>query len=698
MEKYEWVIFYREVAEKLLQYKNWQPELVQIVKDIFKNTGLKMPKLNEGPLRDIDPFSFYGLFNKQVMTDSMRKQIMQQVKELLHIEAPVPDITEGVPRLNNINATYYHYEPVEEHIRQIQLLWQLFEYAMDFSKEQTKINEERLGKVFDAVIKISGIGRAKLTMGLFWIDPYLYIDLDGINVQFIYHSDVFKEISDQLPERLEDKPDWKTYYSLDQAVLNYLHSGRSEYHNFIELSIGAWKYAQEKKNEKAGVRSWLLAAGENGSEWESFVKQEIISIGWNELGNLSQYLSKDAIRLKLQNLEKSDSSFINDAQAVWEFVHEIKPDDVVYVRKGRKQILGKGIVKSGYEYCPDRTGFHNIRKVNWISKETKDVSFTLPMKTLTRIRPDTKYLGQIIELYSKQDSEPEPMPYTDDRKEYSKQDFLREVYMNEKDYDLITRFLHRKYNLILQGPPGTGKTFCAKRLAYSLMNEIDPKRVELVQFHQSTSYEDFMMGYRPSQTGFELSYGPFYTFCQKARQDPDHDYFFIIDEINRGNLSRIFGELFMLVEADKRGKPIRLLYTDEEFSVPSNVYLIGSMNTADRSLALMDYAMRRRFGFYTMIPAFEQAGFIAYQKSLNSPSFDRLIQTVIELNTDIQSDSALGPGFCIGQSFFCNLTNPSADDLKEIVEFELIPLLQEYWYDSPSTLMRWTARLRDVLS
>ncbi len=154
-----------------------------------------------------------------------------------------------------------------------------------------------------------------------------------------------------------------------------------------------------------------------------------------------------------------------------------------------------------------------------------------------------------------------------------------------------------------------GKTYAAKRLAYSMMGVKDIERVMMVQFHQSYSYEDFIMGFRPSSTGFELRKGVFYNFCKKAEIDSDNEYFFIIDEINRGNLSKIFGELFMLIENDKRGNALQLLYSDEKFAVPKNVYIIGMMNTADRSLAMLDYALRRRFAFFDIKPGFKTPGF-----------------------------------------------------------------------------------------
>ncbi|HBT64000.1 MAG TPA: restriction endonuclease, partial [Ruminococcaceae bacterium] len=195
-----------------------------------------------------------------------------------------------------------------------------------------------------------------------------------------------------------------------------------------------------------------------------------------------------------------------------------------------------------------------------------------------------------------------PLVQEEKSEKYDKADFLNEVYMTESRYDMLLSVLKNKKNIILQGAPGVGKTFAAKRLAYSMIGEKDENRIEFVQFHQNYSYEDFMMGYKPVNDGFELKYGIFYRFCQKAANQPDKDFFFIIDEINRGNMSKIFGELLMLIECDYRGTKATLAYNGLSFAVPKNLYIIGMMNTADRSLAMLDYALRRRFAFYEMKP------------------------------------------------------------------------------------------------
>lgn len=284
---------------------------------------------------------------------------------------------------------------------------------------------------------------------------------------------------------------------------------------------------------------------------------------------------------------------------------------------------------------------------------------------------------------------------------YGKDDFLNEVYLSEEQYDTLVGLVHTKKNVILQGAPGVGKTFTAKRLAYSMMGVKDVDRVTLVQFHQSYSYEYFIEGYRPSNEGFTIEKGTFFNFCQMAEENPDKYFFFIIDEINRGNLSKIFGELFMLIENGKRGREnaLPLLYSHDLFSVPDNIYLIGTMNTADRSLAMLDYALRRRFAFFDLNPGFTSRGFQEYQQSIHNEKFDKLIQCVINLNGDIARDDTLGDGFGIGHSYFCSLRKSDITEavLSAIVEYELIPMLKEYWFDNKEKVDHWSSELREAI-
>ena len=279
---------------------------------------------------------------------------------------------------------------------------------------------------------------------------------------------------------------------------------------------------------------------------------------------------------------------------------------------------------------------------------------------------------------------------------YTKSDFLDEVYMTEKRYENLVAVLRNKKNIILQGAPGVGKTFAAKRLAWSMMGEKDDSRIEFVQFHQNYSYEDFMMGYKPVEDGFELKYGIFYRFCQRAANQPDKEFFFIIDEINRGNMSKIFGELLMLIEKDYRGTKATLAYNGLSFSVPKNLYIIGMMNTADRSLAMIDYALRRRFSFFEVEPGFDSEGFIHYQNGLNNETLNELINKVKDLNREITLDKSLGKGFCIGHSYFCGRDVCTEEWMHSIVDYDILPMLSEYWFDDANKLQRWENILQGV--
>lgn len=715
--QFDWVGFYKELSGKLLTYMGNRQKLIEKVKQIFSKTGINMPTLEkDNQLVDIDPFTVFGLFNKSSMKEANRVKIITAINDLFDISAPIPTSFASIPVLNNRNATFYYFVGDRED-GDIDDLWSLFESALAYASSPTAEKRGALSKYFDLAINKKGNGNSKITMGLYWIAPNAFLNLDQRNTWYIYESGkVPKSVVETLP-KIEAKIAASKYFDIVEKLRNYLQSDASELKDFMELSSEAWRYSEqvneEKRQERAQTKReskgaamadedvetthyWIYSPGEGAGIWDECCESGIMAIGWDEIGDLLQYSTKTEMKQAMKEHIDPERPYTMAAHATWQFAHEMKPGDVVFAKKGRSTVIGRGIIMSDYEYDDSRDDNKNVRKVNWTHKGEWPHPGQAAMKTLTDITSYTDYVEKLNALFESDevdDVETEEVSYPS----YSKEKFLDEVYMDEASYNTLVGLVLNKKNVILQGAPGVGKTFAAKRLAYSIMEVKDPRRVMMVQFHQSYSYEEFIMGFRPSENGFELKRGAFYNFCKDAEIDSENEYFFIIDEINRGNLSKIFGELFMLIESDKRGVELQLLYSDEKFSVPDNVYIIGMMNTADRSLAMLDYALRRRFAFYEMKPGFNTEGFRNYRTGLNNAKFDNLIQCVEQLNAAIAGDESLGEGFCIGHSYFCNLTEVNHQALSAIVEYELIPLLKEYWFDEPVKVKNWADSLRSAI-
>ena len=822
--RFSWIDFYTEFANKLSLYIDNRPSLITKIKAVFERAGLNLPKLEKGGnVYDIDPFTVFGLFNKGITTEN-RLKIISGFSEEFGVSAPIPTNFDGIPVLNNQKATFYGFEG-DRGEKDLDNLWDVFTSAIQFADKRTSTSKEKLIKCYDAALHQLGV-RWNITMGLFWIRPYAFINLDSRNRWFITNPDFVEQSFLDIEPSFNSVPTGAVYLDFCAAASDLISRGNYPFRSFPEMSAYAWTSAKEDDekekdaenrekafrkwmgtqksasgqlysatsithnalalrkvctevslsdfpdiknlfdvtdielfekvreaimahpdydavNRKHGngylnsaltiwydkflhwlsdggdpdslaeqtsvnalsddtsteVHYWLYSPGDGAAIWDECYSAGIMAIAWDEIGDLSLFASKDEMKSAMKEQIDPEKSFKMAAHATWQFVHDIKPGDIIIAKKGMYTVIGRGVVESDYERDDSRNHYRNIRQVNWTHKGEWEHPGQAAMKTLTDITPYTDYVAKLNSLFTDEEQEEvEELPEIT-YPLYSAEDFLSEVYMSKADYDILVAVLMNKKNVILQGAPGVGKTFAAKRLAYSIMGEKDKERVMMVQFHQSYSYEDFIMGFRPSGTGFELKKGAFYNFCKKAEEDSDNDYFFIIDEINRGNLSKIFGELFMLIETDKRGIELQLLYSDERFSVPENVYIIGMMNTADRSLAMLDYALRRRFSFIELKPGFETDGFRKYRMNIGNEKFDRLIACIESLNTVIAADDSLGEGFCIGHSYFCNLTAETATEqtLSAIVEFEIIPLLKEYWFDEPIKVRDWSNNLRSAI-
>ena len=832
--QFDWIAFYEEFADKLLAYKDNRQELIEKIKQVYEVTGIKLPRLErnengDNEIVDIDPFTTFGLFNKGI-TDANRVKICTAIKDLFEVSSPVPTYFDGIPVLNLQKSTFYWFGSGRgEH--DIDNLWDVFAYALALSNTDTAELREKFSDSFNTSLSQKGV-KWNLSMGLYWIRPNRFLNLDSRNRWFIINNDSLPESVVARVRNLKSMPEAEEYLAICDECLSYIHSDNSPYDSLSALSFSAWnvskqddgyeklteespsnsgakflrwfrpllqalkdlggsatpkearnkiieneklteeetsavigktqtpefnndvawarqylvrggyldnstrgvwkltesgwsvnmtdelaseifktivKENQQDKEDKGSAladddvntkRYWIYSPGHNASRWSECTEKEIMLIGWGEIGDLSQFSSKSAMKAAMQEAYGDNKPYRNAALATWQFANEMKAGDIVFAKKGRDTVIGRGVVESGYVFDDSSADeYNNIRKVKWTDIGEWEHPGQAAMKTLTDITQYTEYVEKLNAMFDTEDDDDDIEVDETPLNTYTKEDFLADVYINEKQYDTLVGLLRKKLNVILQGAPGVGKTYAAKRLAYSMMGVKDPERVQLVQFHQSYSYEDFVEGFRPSSTGmnFEIKKGAFYNFCKKASDDKENDYFFIIDEINRGNLSKIFGELFMLIEADKRGNDIQLLYSSDKFSVPKNVYIIGMMNTADRSLAMIDYALRRRFAFFEMKPAFESEGFREYRYGLENDKFNKLIDCVISLNQRIADDESLGEGFCIGHSYFCDKVEIKENTLTDIVEFEIIPLLKEYWFDEPSKVKEWSDRLRSAV-
>ena len=751
--RFSWLRTHKELVQKLSKMRDRQTELIDVLLRVGINGLHDETKPGKRKQLDVmDPFTFFCYIYKH--RGSKRVEVLQKVAKEMSVF--VPDDDSGIPAVNALSTCMFPYE-YQRNDNEINRLWDFFEHLL-----QDQVTDAE----FISILDIRGISFAKITEGMFNIFPEKYLPINGPTKAYL-----------------------KGVLNIDSKFSNYteyldiLRKVQSKKDlPFYELSYESWKWNSEQDGDEMNntevkkVNYWLYAPGGQADHWDEFRDLGIMGLGWEELGDLSKYKTKDAIEavLKKNNTEKENQQ--TAALNVFQFKEEMSIGDIIFVKKGRGELLGYGIVSSDYFYDADRPDFNSCRKVDWKLMGNWKTDHVMTLKTLTNIthskKGKPKYTSYSERLFALMKVKPG-------------NDIAVPVHSN------VTYPL----NTIFYGPPGTGKTYHSiKRAAEIIENrKIDDydealqifnknlhDRIEFITFHQNYSYEDFVQGLRPTaenegQLNFEQKDGIFKKLAEKAHdnlkdsesvfnklpfdivfsdfiqplidgtteeievkmkkvsyfithiskhsihfrkasggtahtmsistlrkmyeqetlgiigglpiyyaplldqllvngKEKGHNiekvgkknYVLIIDEINRANISRVFGELITLIEPDKRSHgaiPLKAtLPSGDDFIVPSNLYIIGTMNTADKSIALLDIALRRRFEFEAMYPLYEING-----KAV--PDSDVLQK----LNTLIIDRK--GYDFQIGHSYFMD----DSLDLIQRMNRKVIPLLLEYF-------------------
>ena len=517
--QYSWPRFFMELADKLLAFKDDRQALIATLQHIYAELGMDLPTLDSGGIpTDIDPFTVYGLFNRG-LTDNKRRAVALGIGGALGVQASLHDDFVGIPTLVNVNATLY--DQVRRDDGDIDRLWDLFAAALVHADQPTERTEAVFRDAYDAVLQ-QRHACWNVTMGLFWVRPYAYVNLSKLDRWFLRLPDRMPPDVNAEVSQLASPPGAFAYLALRDRVLDAMSSGAYEYKTFPELSACAWRVSEQvnRENKQAdkdkeevtqaaalgddGVQTvsyWLYAPGEGACKWDEFYERGIMGLAWGEVGDLSSYATKQGLKAQMLQTYPENGTQKNDIHALWQFANEMKPGDVVFVKKGKAEIVGRGVVTGNYVYDAEGSDYPNIREVRWTHTGQWPVDERLPMKTLT----DVTYKQVFVTLMESSFFDSEEAAAIEELTavfpEYSTENFLKSVYMDRQQYNAIVGLLKTKKNIIMQGAPGVGKTYAAKRLAYSMMGVKDVSRVKLIQFHQSYSYEDFIEGYRPSGAG-----------------------------------------------------------------------------------------------------------------------------------------------------------------------------------------------------
>ena len=642
---FEWTTFYEEMASKLLAFRHRRDELVAGIHKISETSDV-MSILNDqyeegvegGLLKDICPFTVMAIFNRGI-TDDNRKIIAKALAELLDITEPVPESFDGIPIVNNQRTWFFSYS-YKRHPDDIDILWEVFAQAIAFADLDGEIEDDRsqFMAAYDKATHCHRVGW-NLTMGLYWIRPWKFLTLDRQSQEYISKK-LNIDIKMNGPKGRCTADD---YLELLESLETRFLEETYPVHSFPELSLAAYQYKP------------------------------------SDLKDLSNRTWKEIVFSQLQQLCHDKDSFeFTDNEFLERFTSALaerfpKRSDV----KGTVKFLLRELASDG------KLELISKGRYRWLNEDmVSNFDTQLPFKTDAQA---------MLETYSIDD-------ITSDG-----------CFLPKAKIEMILKRFRAKKNLILQGPPGTGKTWLAKRLAFALMGQRDDSKIRAVQFHPNLSYEDFIRGWRPSGEGkLTLVDGPFMEMIKAAIDDPESKYVIVIEEINRGNPAQVFGEMLTLLETDKRtpDEALELSYRKfdgERVYIPSNLYVIGTMNIADRSLALVDLALRRRFAFIDLEPTLGKPwhDWVQSKNGIDSNVLTGIDSRIRALNEEISADTSLGAQFQVGHSYVTPAVGMTITNAKEwfseVVQTEIGPLLDEYWFDDLEKSQKAQKRLIEGL-
>lgn len=621
---FKWTKFYEEIASKLLTFRDRRDELVSGIHSISESSSV-MSILNDQYEEGVAGGLLKDICPFTVMaifnrgiTDDNRKVIAKELAELLGVSEPVPESFDGIPIVNNQRTWFFGYS-YKRQPDDIDILWEVFARAISFADLGNESDDEDVRSDF-----MDAYDKATQCHGVGWnltMGLYWIRPWSFLTLDGQSQEYISNKLNIEISMNgLKGRCSANDYLDLLDNLETRFQEDSYPVHSFPELSLAAYKY-QSNNSEKSPNRTW-----------------------------------KDIVSTQVEKLcrEKSSCEF-----TIKEFLERFT-NDLEEKFPNRKDIEGA---------------------VRYLLTELTDSGeMELISKGVYRWLDEGLVSGINIQI-----------PYEN----YSIDNIIADgCFLPQTKIEMILKRLRAKKNLILQGPPGTGKTWLAKRLAFALIGHRDDSKIRAVQFHPNLSYEDFIRGWRPSGEGkLTLVDGPFMEMIRVAIEDPESKYVIVIEEINRGNPAQVFGEMLTLLETDKRtpDEALELSYKKfdgERVFIPENLYVVGTMNIADRSLALVDLALRRRFAFIDLEPTLGKPwhDWVQSKNGIDSLVLKEIDSRISALNNEISADASLGAQFRVGHSYVTPAVGMNITDAKEwfseVVETEIGPLLDEYWFDN----------------